>query len=367
MYYRFLFFVDLVSGLFLSWLETIKLAVLATVLNVSSNSVLIINESFFPQCRYFPILHRFEKEHFPMKRFLSTLFCTLLAVGITSGSTDPEYQYCGSLINQRVGNLLGREVLVPPDTPTIVKTGLTVVMNKGIKDANQMLTMTVLVSMKWVDHRIATLDLNCNKKSWKFVLESTKFLPWYPHFTIANSASTVIYEDGWRYYPSLVFANGTVSWIQEYQIETICMLQLTFFPFDNQFCNFELKSPHYNSSVLQYEVENRDLAVQLVSESAATASVWRLIGQNYETIEGDKPGLVFKLNLQRRPSFYMCCLMFPTLIINIMTCATFVLSPTFEEKPQCAQSCLLAYLLLTLIFYAYGKFNQKALLFFNLF
>jgi hypothetical protein len=94
------------------------------------------------------------------------------------------------------------------------------------------------------------------------------------------------------------------------------------FPYDRQSCSIQLGS--WSNSRLTLYIDNSNLNQSDVSSDFLQNSLWHLLETNISKSESNE--IFFNFSLQRKGLYYMINYVFPYLVVNILTLATYFLT-----------------------------------------
>ncbi|VDK42680.1 unnamed protein product [Anisakis simplex] len=176
-----------------------------------------------------------------------------------------------------------------------------------------------LIDVIWNDYRLSwDPTQNENITSVRFI--SGAYV-WQPDILLYNSAD----ESFDSTYQSNVVAynDGEINWIPPGILRASCIMDITWFPFDDQTCYLKFGSWTYNGFAINLQVD---------SESGKNTIAVRE-ESFYDCCIEPYPTLKFYINLRRRTLFYGFNLIVPSLLISVMTLLAFALPPNdISEK-----------------------------------
>lgn len=144
---------------------------------------------------------------------------------------------------------------------------------------------------------------------------------------------------------------GSIHWDPPGLFQTHCSIDVTYFPFDKQTCGIELTSWSYtiNSIKLTPKIKRVNLGDFKMNGE------WDILESFVETKELSENGdtfsqIVFQLTVKRKPKYYVQSVIFPVILISILTVVVFLLPAESGEKISFGLTVLLSLaVLLTLI------------------
>ena len=139
----------------------------------------------------------------------------------------------------------------------------------------------------------------------------------------------------------MIFNNGKVDWSAESRYQLLCEdIDITFFPFDKQTCIMKL----YIDSTLMQEVDLVPLQTQGTLEQLTPNSAWMLTGYSFSrSFYHSVPIVDIKIQLQRRPEFYLYTIIAPLILLSILNIGVFIVPTESGEKGSIAVTIFLSY------------------------
>ncbi|XP_060067327.1 acetylcholine receptor non-alpha chain-like [Ylistrum balloti] len=243
--------------------------------------------------------------------------------------------------------LTGYKKLVRPSATVTVRAELSVLTINDVDIRAQMMSSSGWLSFYWTDSRLAWTPSTYGDIEYIY-LDSTSI--WKPELVIDNTVSEIEVLGS----SDLLFRvkyTGEVKWDPPGVYETQCEIDITWYPFDKQKCSIELTSWGYISD--HVTLEHNVTYVNL--EDYEPNGEWNLLNTGLSTSilyeEGETfSQLLFSLEIQRRNGYYILNVIFPILLIAVLTTVTFLLPADSGEKISYILTILLALaVLLTII------------------
>lgn len=154
---------------------------------------------------------------------------------------------------------------------------------------------------------------------------------WIPDVVLYNSVGTK-YEQSRPM--AVVLSNGLVIWIPTLYVASDCPTDLTGFPFDTQRCKLKFGSWTYDSkqvnltmaamSSTKFLTENKEFEY-ITTERARHATIYPCCPEEYIDIE-------YTIVLKRKSNYATHLIIAPSVIINLILPAIFILPPDSKEK-----------------------------------
>ena len=237
--------------------------------------------------------------------------------------------------------------------PTQVSVGMWVVDISNIDSAQQNFTAEIAVVLRWKDSRLA----HAGNGVVRYPLEQV----WHPRVVIVNETNSVTHK-----LPESVEAerDGTVLYRQRYVGAFTQPLRLRSFPFDRQTFHIELVAVRYRPNEVTFVPNQLWIRDGLRQAGGIAPSItlpdWTI--EKWDTkaaVYALAPGLenssyVFEFTAARNVSHYILKVMFPLVLIVIMSWAVFWMDPIHSN----AQINIAITSMLTLIAYRFATDNQ---------
>ncbi|XP_062584914.1 neuronal acetylcholine receptor subunit alpha-3-like, partial [Saccostrea cucullata] len=237
--------------------------------------------------------------------------------------------------------------LVRPSDLTSVNMEFVIFAVNQVDLKNQVISLSGWLTVKWQDDRLVW-----NPSSYGDIdLIYTKPAKiWKPELIIDNSVSGMdpIGHDDLLF---RVKNTGEIRWDPPGLYDVHCEIDITYFPFDYQTCYIEVASWVYSME----KVNLTKIHDYVLTEDYHVNGEWDLdstfVKESFLTEEGEMfSSIKFALVLKRRAGYYMSHIIFPVLIISLLTNITFLLPADSGEKISFILTVLLSLaVLLTLI------------------
>uniref|UniRef100_A0A914YT91 Uncharacterized protein n=1 Tax=Panagrolaimus superbus TaxID=310955 RepID=A0A914YT91_9BILA len=157
---------------------------------------------------------------------------------------------------------------------------------------------------------------------------------------------------------AMVFYDGTVFWPPPTQLRSTCKISVTYFPFDSQRCSLKFGSWTYHGKFLllvfktpkcnifvvtgfQVDITNRSDNVDLTNY--VVSGEFDLIRVHQKRRVVKYTYVTFYIHIRRKTLYYMYNIIFPCLMMSILTLLVFLLPPDSGEKISLGITVLLAF------------------------
>ncbi|WAR00750.1 ACHA7-like protein [Mya arenaria] len=223
-----------------------------------------------------------------------------------------------------------------------VQLGLAVRQIVELNEPMQILETNTWVRMVWND---CQLTWNATETGIKNIAVPYHRV-WVPDITLYDNAKNVL--GGLQQYRPNIYPNGDVYYNFPSVIRSLCKVDVTYFPFDTQVCEY---------SKLQFgswSYHGWDLNLTGKKPAADTSSFvangeWDIIGVPterkeiiYQCCPEPYPDVRFYVQMRRKPLFYVLNLIFPCTLISTMAFLGFLLPPDAGEKVSLEITVLLS-------------------------
>lgn len=173
---------------------------------------------------------------------------------------------------------------------------------------------------------------------------------WVPDVLLYNNADKDMDAAGGleKYKTKVALSfDGNNSWMAPAMFQSICDIDIKYFPFDEQKCHLKFASWAYDVSKLDVYVNHKETG--LLEGIYQPSNEWDLMSVDAVRNEVHYPccpypysEVLVTLNLERRSRYYVINLVFPCALIACMVFFTFVLPPECGERVSLCITILMA-------------------------
>ncbi|EJW75595.1 hypothetical protein WUBG_13499, partial [Wuchereria bancrofti] len=208
-------------------------------------------------------------------------------------------------------------------------------------EKNQVLTINVWLDQEWKDELLVWDPKKFGGiKSVRVPCD----LIWLPDIVLYNNADD--YAIGSMHSRAILFYDGTVFWPPPTQLRSTCKTDVTYFPFDSQHCAIKFGSWTYHG--LQVDITNRSVNVDLSNYvESGEFDLVRVFQKRrvvkYTCCLEPYPDVTFYIHIRRKTLYYLYNVVFPCLMMSVLTLLVFVLPPDSNEKIALGITVLLAF------------------------
>uniref|UniRef100_A0A4W3IBR4 Cholinergic receptor nicotinic alpha 9 subunit n=1 Tax=Callorhinchus milii TaxID=7868 RepID=A0A4W3IBR4_CALMI len=228
------------------------------------------------------------------------------------------------------------------DTDRALNVTLKVTLSqiKDIDERNQILTAYLWIRQIWFD---AFLTWDRDKYDGLDSIRIPSSYLWRPDIVLYNKADD---QSGESMETNVVLRyDGRVTWDSPAITKSSCVVDVSYFPFDNQRCNLTFGSWTYNGNQVDIDdaLDSGDLTDFVENVE------WEVHGMPatknviiYGCCSDPYPDITYTLILKRRSSFYIFNLLLPCVMISSLAPLGFYLSADSGEKVSLGVTVLLA-------------------------
>ncbi|XP_069869283.1 neuronal acetylcholine receptor subunit alpha-9 [Dipodomys merriami] len=228
------------------------------------------------------------------------------------------------------------------DTDKVLNVTLQITLSqiKDMDERNQILTAYLWIRQNWYD---AYLTWDRDRYDGLDSIGVPSDLVWRPDIVLYNKADD---ESSEPVNTNVVLRyDGLITWDSPAITKSSCVVDVTYFPFDNQQCNLTFGSWTYNGNQVDIfnALDSGDLSDFIEDVE------WEVHGMPavknvmiYGCCSEPYPDLTFTLLLKRRSSFYIVNLLIPCVLISFLAPLSFYLPAASGEKVSLGVTILLA-------------------------
>ncbi|CAI4227694.1 unnamed protein product [Auanema sp. JU1783] len=226
------------------------------------------------------------------------------------------------------------------ETPIIVKIALQLVLLINVDEKDQVMHTNVWLTLKWHDFQMRWNPVNYGE------IRQIRVSPdkvWLPDIVLFNNADGN-YEVSFMC--NVVINNiGEMLWVPPAIYKSSCIIDVEFFPFDEQVCTLVFGSWTYNENEIKLEFEQAEW-VDLSEYSPS--SIWDLMDAPASLVN-KRSRIEFQVRIRRKTLFYTVVLIIPTVLMAFLSMAVFFLPTDSGEKMTLTISVLLSIVVFLLL------------------
>ncbi|XP_052800331.1 acetylcholine receptor subunit alpha-like isoform X2 [Mya arenaria] len=244
------------------------------------------------------------------------------------------YSYTGErAIRTSVLNSFAYDRMARPNDSTTALVGLSILSLNTLDMEQQTFECTGFFTVLWHDERLQWRPSTYDDTEYIHALETEI---WKPEIIITNAQEDVglISDDHLIY---RIKYTGEVEWEPLLSLTSDCLMDVTYFPFDNQSCTVELNSWGLPESELRLE----PLWTSVQMTSFREGGSWKIEGTYVErgAVTGDVHNqsvtfsqLVFRFDVRRKPGNYIFNTIVPMVVSSFLMTFTNVIPTKSGER-----------------------------------
>ncbi|XP_068691257.1 neuronal acetylcholine receptor subunit alpha-2-like [Montipora foliosa] len=220
--------------------------------------------------------------------------------------------------------------------PVLVKFGFAYVNLHSLDAKTQVLTSNVWIRQEWRD---AGLTWDPSKYEGLRSINVNPDSVWKPDIFLHNNVN----EEGnhgeqYLFNTKVILdSNGTATWLSPNFIKTSCKINVKYFPWDTQTCEFKFGSWTYHSLKLDMDFYEDFPSVDLTSFTVN--GEWNLVSGTgtrnvvkYGCCKERYTDITFEIKIERRSLFYINNVVFPCIVLALLTATAFLFPPETGER-----------------------------------
>eukprot|EP00794_Sanderia_malayensis_P005370 gene5370-6041_t len=224
-----------------------------------------------------------------------------------------------------------------------LKFGIALKQILDLDERNQIITTNVWIRQYWKDE-----FLKWNESEYGNIntirVEPSQI--WTPDLRLINIAQEkfkgIDIESKTK---AIVYSTGQVVWLSPHILKSVCKMDVTYFPFDDQYCKMHFAPWAYNGG--QVNITNRSDRGDLSSYSAS--GEFKLMSFNAKRVVHKHaccpelyPELIYTIHLRRMGRFYLMNTIIPSTLISFLAFLSFGLPPDSGERISLVITTLLS-------------------------
>ncbi|XP_078000146.1 neuronal acetylcholine receptor subunit beta-4-like [Glandiceps talaboti] len=213
-----------------------------------------------------------------------------------------------------------------------------------VDEKSQIITTNVWIYQEWNDSR---LTWNPNNYDGLQTIAVPASDVWAPDTSLLNSD-----DNEYEGYPRIhlaglnlnIFPDGTVLKVTPAILRTPCIMDITYFPVDQQQCHFEFGQWAYLDGQVRLFAgqDNATLENYLpnvewdIIDSNATA-----VAKHFQGVDDTFTTILITMDIRRKPLYYIVNLILPCVVVSLLTVVVFCLPSMSSDKVSLSISLLL--------------------------
>ncbi|CAH1788003.1 unnamed protein product [Owenia fusiformis] len=227
------------------------------------------------------------------------------------------------------------------NTTTTVSIGMTMNQIRELVEITQTLTCAIWAVLRWKDEFLTWDPADYDGLDLLIVPSDTI---WTPDITLYNSVDEERgFTEIWSNTNVRISHTGDIHWMTVAQTQTTCRLYIRDYPFDEQLCPMKFGSWVFNVD----EVDVIPVTDEAYTDKFIDNEEWelidvKLIRHSLEYDGGTFSDVTAYVRMSRKPNFYMFTLLFPCILLMVISVAVFWLPAESGEKVSLGVTVLLA-------------------------
>ncbi|WKX92421.1 hypothetical protein Q1695_010445 [Nippostrongylus brasiliensis] len=226
------------------------------------------------------------------------------------------------------------------DMPVIVRVAMQLFLLINVDEKDQVMHTNVWLTLKWHDFQMRWNPVNYGE------IKEIRVSPdkvWMPDIVLFNNADGN-YEVSFMCNVVINY-QGDMLWVPPAIYKSSCIIDVEFFPFDEQVCTLVFGSWTYNENEIKLEFEQAEWADLSVY---GPSSIWDVIDAPASLVN-KRSRIEFQVRIRRKTLFYTVVLIIPTVLTAFLSMAVFFLPTDSGEKMTLTTSILLSIVVFLLL------------------
>ncbi|XP_070206513.1 neuronal acetylcholine receptor subunit beta-3-like [Littorina saxatilis] len=232
---------------------------------------------------------------------------------------------------------------------TVVNVQLNVVSLRDVDMKEQQMKMMVLLEFQWTDELLQWQTHNYEQVETIFIPQKQI---WVPDLTVDQYLGETYLKMGDDSLLLKVVSEGKVKWSPGLTLQTSCVVNIMYYPFDQQVCDWKLYPLMSDTRQLVLQPLGVD---GVYGQGAQQNAEWEIVSVVDETCDfnissGSKSDTMscirYSFTLQRRSIFLSLALVTPTLLLALLSALVFSLPAESGEKVSLGMTLMLTFIFL---------------------
>lgn len=197
--------------------------------------------------------------------------------------------------------------------------------------------LALVFYMQWIDERLKWTPSDYGGKSTLLVPSEDI---WRPQFYVMQSFDK-IQEVGNMSILARVHYSGTIYWNTGNVLKLLCSVDVTYFPFDTQYCEITVVGWVYSNDEIMFYTTANTLNQDLLSSN----SQWKINSATVRnnTNRENPPSINMMLTLERRSNFFVVYLIIPVVFLGSINNLVFAMPASSGERMSVAITTFLSF------------------------
>ena len=163
---------------------------------------------------------------------------------------------------------------------------------------------------------------------------------WLPPVTLFNSVQKLTPVGHTGYEATIALTNGYVQWSIGIVTKTACVVDAEDYPFDRQECEIEFTPWGFDHTEILFASEESEIDLEDFTENEE----WAVTNTSVELVVAAERSIVrYRLELARRPVFFLVNMIVPILLLGMLNSLCFVLPTDSGERLGFATNVFLTF------------------------
>uniref|UniRef100_A0A7I4YL76 Cation transporter family protein n=1 Tax=Haemonchus contortus TaxID=6289 RepID=A0A7I4YL76_HAECO len=230
-------------------------------------------------------------------------------------------------------NSLVQPVRNKTELPMIIRIAMQLILLINVDEKEQVMHTNVWLTLRWRD-----FQMQWNPQDYGGITQ-IRVAPdkiWLPDIVLFNNADGN-YEVSFMC-NALIHHTGEVLWVPPAIYKSSCIIDVEFFPFDDQRCILRFGSWTYNRDELKLDFLHMD---RVDFSEYVPSSIWDVMDAPAVLTE-DRSRIEFQIRIRRKRLFYTVVLVLPTILMAFLNVTVFYLPTASGEKMGLTMNVLLS-------------------------
>ncbi|XGW29865.1 hypothetical protein V3C99_009146, partial [Haemonchus contortus] len=230
-------------------------------------------------------------------------------------------------------NSLVQPVRNKTELPMIIRIAMQLILLINVDEKEQVMHTNVWLTLRWRD-----FQMQWDPQDYGGITQ-IRVAPdkiWLPDIVLFNNADGN-YEVSFMC-NALIHHTGEVLWVPPAIYKSSCIIDVEFFPFDDQRCILRFGSWTYNRDELKLDFLHMD---RVDFSEYVPSSIWDVMDAPAVLTE-DRSRIEFQIRIRRKRLFYTVVLVLPTILMAFLNVTVFYLPTASGEKMGLTMNVLLS-------------------------
>ncbi|KRY21580.1 Acetylcholine receptor subunit beta-type unc-29 [Trichinella patagoniensis] len=283
------------------------------------------------------VLDRFADDQFCLEKLI-LLLATNIPLYLALCSEDEDRLMIDLF---RGYNSLVQPIANANSTPLLLRFGLQLILLINLDEKNQIMHTNVWLTLKWYDFQMRWNPVNYGEIRQIRVATDKVWLPDIVLFNNADGNYEVSYHSN-----VVIDHDGKMLWVPPAIYKSSCIIDVEYFPFDEQVCTLLFGSWTYNEREIILSFNDGVEGVDL--QDYSFSSIWDII-EAPAVLTRQKSRIEFRIRVRRKSLFYTVVLIIPTVLMAFLSMMVFYLPACAGEKITLTINVLLSLVVFLLL------------------